>query len=79
MMVGISLFQKLANHITLVQRSAPPSFFYSSNFKSRHQTPGVQSQELGRFVVGVDFDVLVRDFLLFEDEPDALHERAEPA
>jgi hypothetical protein len=30
-------------------------------------------------VVGVDFDVLVGDVLLFESDPDALHEGAEPA
>ena len=41
-----------------------------------YQTAGVEVDERFWLVVGVDFDVLVRDFLLFQDGPGSLHEGA---
>ena len=42
--------------------------------EGRDQAARVEGQEGGFFVVRIDFDVLVRDLLLFEGEPGALDE-----
>ena len=76
-MTRVGLVQKLANHTTLVQRFPRP--IIQLNFQSRHQASRIQSQQGSGLVVGVDFDVLVGDFLFFENGPDALHKGAEPA
>lgn len=46
------------------------------DFEGGDEAAGVEGQEGGVFVVGVDFDVLVGDALVFEDRPDALDEGA---
>jgi len=47
--------------------------------QSRHETAGIEIQKGLRLVVGVYFDVLIRDLFLFQGDPDALDEGTEPA
>lgn len=68
----------LANNRALIQRLmllVPPS----GNSQRRHQSAGIQGEELGRFMIRIDFDVLMGDIFLDEDNPSALDEWAEPA
>ena len=71
-MVGVRLLEELAQNRALVERLALV-------LQRRYETARVQIQERLRFVVWVHFDVLVWDAFLFERDPDALDEGAEPA
>lgn len=68
-MIGISVFEKLADDGALVQRLVVV-------LQSRDEAAGVEGEEGSGLVVGVDFDVLVGDVLFFEDGPGALDEGA---
>lgn len=71
-MVRIGLFQEVDDDGRLVERLAVV-------LERRHQAARVELEQRFRLVVRVHLDVLVRDALLFEHDPDALHEGAEPA
>jgi hypothetical protein len=67
--VWVSVFEELADDGALVER-------FGVVLERWDQTARVESQERSGFVVGVYFDVLVGDFLFFEDGPGALDEGA---
>lgn len=67
--VWVSVFEELADDGALVER-------FGVVLERRDQAAGVEGEKRGGLVVGVDFDVLVGDFLLFEDGPGALDEGA---
>jgi hypothetical protein len=68
-MVWESVFEEFANDCAFVER-------FGIVFERRDETSRVEGEEGLGFVVRVDFDVLVRDFFLFEDGPGALDEGA---
>lgn len=69
----IVILEVLAQHGALVQAPA------GRDLERGHEAARVRPHELRALVVRVDLDVLVRDALLLERDPRALHERAEPA
>lgn len=71
-MIRKRIFEKFRYDCTFVE-------WFVVVLESGDQTSGVQREEGSGFVVGVDFDVLVRDLFLFEEGPDSLDEGAEPA
>lgn len=68
-MVRVRLFKELADDCALEQR-------FVVVLECWDEAAGIEGEEGLGFVVGVDFDVFVGDFLFFEDGPDALDERA---
>jgi hypothetical protein len=67
--VGKGVFEELADYCAFVER-------FGSVFERGDEAAGVEGEEGLGFVVGVYFDVLVGDFLFFEDGPGALDEGA---
>lgn len=68
-MIRKRIFEKFRYDCTFVE-------WFVVVLESGDQTSGVQREEGSGFVVGVDFDVLVRDLFLFEEGPDSLDEGA---
>ena len=68
-MVGESVFEEFADHRAFVEG-------FVVVLQGGDEAAGVEGEEGLGLVVGVDFNVLVGDFLLFEDGPGALDERA---
>ena len=68
-MIRESIFEEFADHCAFVQR-------FVVVLQGGDEAAGVEGEEGLGLVVGVDFDVLVGDFLLFEDGPGALDEGA---
>ena len=67
-----SVFEKLAEHSTLVQ-------WLVLILQCRDKTARVEIQQRLWLMVGIDLDVLVRDALLLKRNPNALYKRTEPA
>ena len=68
-MVGESVFEEFADHRAFVEG-------FVVVLQGGDEAAGVEGEEGLGLVVGVDFNVLVGDFLLFEDGPGALDEGA---
>jgi len=64
-----SVFEEFADHCAFVQG-------FIGVCQGGDEAAGVESEEGLGLVVGVYFDVLIGDFLLFEDGPGALDEGA---
>lgn len=71
-MIRIRFFQEFAQHCAFIERLILV-------LQGRYEAARVEVEEGLGFVVWVYFDVLVGDFLFFEDDPGALDEGAEPA
>jgi hypothetical protein len=71
-MIEVRFFQKFAEHRALVE-------WFVVVLKCGDEAARIELEERFRFVVRVDFDVLVWNVLLFEGNPHALDEGAEPA
>ena len=69
-MVRVGVFEILADYCALEEGSVVWAA------EGGDEAARVEGEEGGGFVVGVDFDVLVRDFLFFEDGPGPLDEGA---
>jgi hypothetical protein len=66
-----SVFEKLAEHSTLVQ-------WLVLILQCRDKTARVEIQQRLWLMVGIDLDVLVLDVLLLKCDPDALYKGTEP-
>lgn len=71
-MIWERFLEELAKDCALVKRLALV-------LKRRDETARVEVEQRFRLVVRIDLDVLVLDALLFQGDPRALDERAEPA
>lgn len=70
----VALDQRLPLHAVVAL--LPPGHGHAQR---RHESARVEFEEIGLLPVRVDFDVLVRNLLLLQRDPRALHEGAEPA